>query len=780
MQTNCSRKIRGWMFDVYPTGIGEMAVWAIAQNGQRIKLLDRFQPKIYVSGKKEDLEKLVGKIYSHQEVANWEFVYKIANPTDTEKSRVLEVTLKDCRKVSALTTQILKIGDFLRLEVHNSDLKGDRAYFFAHDLFPLAYLEIETTPLGLRYTLMDSVESIDYAVPPFRIMDLKVEISKTGKIAKFTDPIGTIILTQDNQKRAIDIGDESKKLLKLSQTVKELDPDIIVTHGGDSYLFTYLFQRATINNVIDKFNLSRDEVAFVPKQSHGKTFFSYGRTFYKAPTMRLYGRIHVDAGNTFILNESSFAGLFEIARTCRVPLHTSSRSSIGSSMSSLQIYQASKEEILIPRNKSIPEAFKSAYELLVGDRGGFVYEPKVGIHNNTGEVDFSSMYPILMVNNNISAETVLCKCCPDSYLRIPSLNYHICVKREGIVPKALKLIVNKRLKYKQLKEEIKDPKLKEIYDNRQKALKWILVTCFGYLGYKNAKFGTVDGHIGVCAFGRDAFLRAARISESRGFEVLHGIVDSLWLKKEDTPNEEYLDLCREVSRNIGVPLNFEGRYRWIVFLPSKIHPNVGVLNRYYGVMENGKLKVRGIEVCRSDTPRFVYNAQMDMLSVFSTANNAEEFIGKIPEALKVVGAYKQKLVNNQVPLEDLIITKHLSKNPKNYKQHVSQMIAAKQLIKEGAEVNAGKNVNFVFTDADHRRFERRVRAEELIDERVNADTKKYLQFLYASAASLLSFVGYDAKRVYDSINHNPTPKVIDQEITIANHRQLRMDQTAKL
>jgi hypothetical protein len=31
-----------------------------------------------------------------------------------------------------------------------------------------------------------------------------------------------------------------------------------------------------------------------------------------------------------------------------------------------------KDGVLIPRNKSIPEAFKSAFELLVGDRGGFV------------------------------------------------------------------------------------------------------------------------------------------------------------------------------------------------------------------------------------------------------------------------------------------------------------------------------------------------------------------------------------------------------------------------
>ena len=76
-------------------------------------------------------------------------------------------------------------------------------------------------------------------------------------------------------------------------------------------------------------------------------------------------------------------------------------------MSSLQFYQAVKDEGLIPRNKSIPEAFKSAHGLLVGDRGGFVYESQVGIHDGIGEVDFTSMYPSLMVKKNISAETVL-------------------------------------------------------------------------------------------------------------------------------------------------------------------------------------------------------------------------------------------------------------------------------------------------------------------------------------------------------------------------------------
>jgi DNA polymerase elongation subunit (family B) len=743
--------VRGWILDVYPYALGQVAVWVIGENGERVRLTDRCEPKVYVSGKEEDIERLASCLFSSKSIVSWNFTYKLAHATDAEKSKVLEITLKDCRKISSFTRYVLKMGDYLRYEIHNCDLHGDQNYIFNRDIFPLALVEVESEGTGLKYTLLDSVESIGYAIPPLRIMKLRVEIVKRGKIANLKDPIAEILVTQADKQVIIDSGEEGEKLLQLVKTVKELDPDIILTAGGDSYLFPYFIRRATINSVLDRFILSRDEVPFATKNVRGRTFFSYGRTFYRAPTRRLFGRIHVDESNTFILNECGFEGLIEIARTCRVPLQKASRSSIGSSMSSLQFYQAIKDDVLIPRNKSIPEAFKSAYELLVGDRGGFVYEPHVGIHDMVGEVDFASMYPSLMAKNNISAETVLCKCCLDSHLRIPELNYHICEKRVGIVPKTLRLILAKRLKYKRLKEETRDPVLREVYDKRQAALKWILVTCFGYLGYRNAKFGTVDGHMGVCAFGREAFLKAARIAESRGFTVIHGIVDSLWLKKNEATIQEYMDLCHEISQEIGVPLNFEGRYKWIAFLPSKMHPRIGVLNRYYGVMESGKVKVRGLEVRRRDTPRFVYDAQMEMIKVLSSANSSKEFLEKIPEALGVVKNYRQKLLNGEVSVWDLIVTKHLSKYPREYKQKVSQVIAAEQLMKEGAEVHAGKNIRFLFTNAGAKRYERRVKAEELIEKNVSPDTKKYLLLLYAAAASLLSPLGYSTKEIYDSV-----------------------------
>lgn len=240
------------------------------------------------------------------------------------------------------------------------------------------------------------------------------------------------------------------------------------------------------------------------------------------------------------------------------------------------------------------------------------------------------------------------------------------------------------------------------------------------------------------------------MAEAQGFTVVHGIVDSHWLKKENATIEEYNCLCRDVSEKIEVPLNFEGRYKWIVFLPSKRHPNIGVLNRYYGVMENGKIKLRGIEIRRRDTPRFIYNAQRDMLNILAAANDAAEFMKLIPEALKAVKEYRRMLLN-EVSAWDFIVTRHLSKHPMTYKQKVSQVIAAEQLMKEGAEVHAGKNIRFLFTNAEDGRPERRVKAEQLIEKDVNPDTRKYLLLLYASAASLLSFSGYTAKSVYDAI-----------------------------
>jgi len=51
-------RVRGWILDVYPSALGEFAVWIITENGERVRLTDSFKPRIYVSGKEDGLEKL--------------------------------------------------------------------------------------------------------------------------------------------------------------------------------------------------------------------------------------------------------------------------------------------------------------------------------------------------------------------------------------------------------------------------------------------------------------------------------------------------------------------------------------------------------------------------------------------------------------------------------------------------------------------------------------------------------------------------------------------------
>ena len=171
-------------------------------------------------------------------------------------------------------------------------------------------------------------------------------------------------------------------------------------------------------------------------------------------------------------------------------------------------------------------------------------------------------------------------------------------------------------------------------------------------------------------------------------------------------------------------------------------------------MENGTIKARGLEIRRRDTPRFVFDAQSEMINTLAKANNATELCQRIPEALKIVRNCRQKLLEGEVQIWDLIVTKHMSKHPKRYKQHVSQVIAAEQLIKEGADIHAGNSIRFLFTHSEDKRHNRRVKAAQLVEKGVNPDVKKYLHLLYSSAANLLSFSGFTPEAVSDAITGN--------------------------
>jgi DNA polymerase elongation subunit (family B) len=464
-------KHSGWILDLYPKD-GQMIVWLKKQDGTCIRLTDRQEPKIYVGGNLGNLLNLARRPFMNE----CRFVNKYERAGDESKSKVLEVDVKGQKEASILAKRIQEFGGYSKFRFYNVDIPLAQLYLYEQDLFPLAYVEVETAKECLHWTVRDSREAVDYELPPLRGMRLQVETAKISQVKRFSDKLDSITIAHDDDEKVIiDSGGEAEKLLELVEVFRRIDPDIILTDGGDSFIFPYLARRAEEHRILDKLILDREGTPLRVYETQVRSYFSYGRILYRETAARLLGRLHIDEANAFFVNDCGLEGLFEAARTCIIPIQRASRTTIGTSMTSLQLYHAVKADVLIPWNKSEPEEFKNGNELVVADRGGLIYEPQVGIHDDIGELDFSSLYPTIMLKKNLSGETVRCRCCPSSANRVPELEWNICERWTGIVPRSLDILLRKRAIYKRFKKEATDPPTRLRFDQRQAALKWILV-----------------------------------------------------------------------------------------------------------------------------------------------------------------------------------------------------------------------------------------------------------------------------------------------------------------
>jgi DNA polymerase elongation subunit (family B) len=410
----------------------------------------------------------------------------------------------------------------------------------------------------------------------------------------------------------------------------------------------------------------------------------------------------------------------------------------------MQLDRALSDGILVPWKKGEPERWKTAWDLLVADKGGLVYQPIIGLYQGVAEIDFASMYPAMMVHHNISPETVDCACCPDN--AAPEIGYSTCRRRDGLVTRTLRPILARRQELKRLRDRAGGA-TRERYDHRQTALKWILVTCFGYLGYKNARFGRIEAHETVTAYAREKLLTARAIAEARGFRVLHAIVDSMWIQKAGTTEAEVRDLCRAIQAAVGIGINLEGIYKWMSFLPSRVKPAVSVANRYLGAFRSGELKVRGIDLRRSDTPPLVAEAQQRMVEILAQADDLVGFSARIPAVLEVFVEYAWRLREGQVRLTDLAIKRTVSKEAGEYKTNSQVGLASRQMADRGVAVHPGERVRYVISDADAPIAEARVRAIPFLAPDTPYDTGAYLTLLCRAVETLLWHHGYDGGRL---------------------------------
>ncbi|MFX1571714.1 MAG: DNA polymerase domain-containing protein [Promethearchaeota archaeon] len=767
----------GWLLDVSTCSTG-VILWVKTIKEQKvINVFQEFCPEFFAVPRKhtgKDFKRLKQILKSHNNIKDVRICEKYVKLEDHKKTKIFGVSVV---KPSVFKKTVKEIDEIGLFTLYNTDLPLSQMYFYVNDLFPMSYcsFKVKTEITKKRnkevmklvsLELKDDNEELFYNLPPLRAVWLDITIRQQGIRPYFNDILEyaevSIVENDENnvpradgykkQKTLIDEADEAETLKKISNVIERLDPDIILTHNGDEFLFPYLAARASVNRVSKDLFFSRNKTplrnCIFDLSGSSDHYMSYGIIFRRSKTQVYFtGRFHLDTATYASLHfsDGNIPGVIEVARISRIPMQRLCRVTIGGALQSIQFYNAYKLDHLVPPFKKSPEGFRNGMDLIRGDRGGHIFEPIIGVFDQVVELDFSSMYPSLMAKYNISSETINCSCCNDdgTGIKVPGLNFHICSKRQGIISKSISLPLGKRLEYKEYNKTHDDLR----YKFTDSALKWVLVVSFGYLGFKNARFGKIEAHQTVCAFAREFLMRAAEIAEQHGCRIVHGIVDSIWLKDTQSRAPKEFDeitkkIANEITEHTSIPMNWEGRYNVIVFLPSRAEPDVPALSHYWGIKSNGETKVRGIEVRRRDMPKIVKDAQYAFIDSFQGAETVEEFLKRVPDAKKKLYEYVERIYSGKISREELTIRQRISRRPNQYKVNSYQAVAAKQLERSGIVASAGKSVRYIILNADANPDfpEKKIVLSDLYnDNKHEYDRRKYVELLKRAFENIFPF-----------------------------------------
>ncbi|HEU4759225.1 MAG TPA: DNA polymerase domain-containing protein [Dehalococcoidia bacterium] len=765
--------LSAWLFDVYPDGNG-MRLWLLDGAGRMHTLHDTFTPCLYARGPQDDLRAVARMLRARRAPVT----LRRTERRDLFLDREVEVLEIGVRLPALLPTVLRWAAEFRPyLTYYDADIPLPQRYVLARGIFPLAACDVEHDPAAgpapgrLRaIATVDTPWEVDYRLPPFQVMTLRLsQDQRDDEAGQLYNPArrpaisyqpsaishqptlsegaerseapkskgrDELLVEVDGHEYAFPRRHGRRLVLGLRHLLERHDPDLIVSAYGDSYLLPRLLELSHHYGI--PLPLNRDAAqAVAHKRAH--SYFSYGRIIFRDEQHLLFGRWHIDRQNAFLADDYGLDGTLEIARLTGLPVQTVARVSTGTGISAMQVATAWRRGVLVPWQKRHPESLKTGVELLVADKGGLVYTPTPGLHQHVAELDFTAMYPSIMVHFNISPETVGAECCDG--VPVPELGTPVCRHRQGLVPETLAPLLEKRARYKALVRALpEDDRRKEAFRRRYSAHKWLLVTCFGYLGYKNARFGRIEAHEAVTAYGREVLLRAKEIVEGRGFRVLHLYVDGLWVDKPGAAQRpDYESLLAEIQSRTGLHIALEGVYRWLAFLPSRVEPRVTVANRYFGAFEDGTLKVRGIEARRHDTPTFIEDTQLGALEILAHAPDAAAFRRRVPEAVAYLRQRLGRLRAGQVPLEELIVAHNLSRRPEEFTVRTPAARVAAEFTRAGIQLSPGERLRFLYVSGPEK-----ARAWDLLEAPALYDRQAYTKLFLRAVESLLAAVGVDA------------------------------------
>ena len=415
-----------------------------------------------------------------------------------------------------------------------------------------------------------------------------------------------------------------------------------------------------------------------------------------------------------------------------------------------------------------------------GYLGALVIDPDTGFYSEPVTVmDFSSLYPSIMISENISPDT---KVTDKTFMDLEDYTYnHITHQtvggvtkkccfavhkngERGVMPDILETLLAAR---KATRAEIKktdDPFMKKTLNYRQLGYKVSANSMYGALGAGTNAIYDPDCAASVTARGREHLDNARKVvlDNFKGSECVYGDTDSIFIKfpfPEDMPEREKIVRSIElgikganmVTVDLKPPMNLE--YEKVLNRLVLITKKRYVGNLYEHDPDSYERKSMGLVTKRrdnADLTKKLYNGLLDIML------DGERSVIR-QDVLKFINGFLRKLLNRGFPLEDLTISKSLGSNYVDPNAIVQARLAERMKERDpGNAPRVNDRVQYIFvvkgTPKDHKGMLQgdRVEPPEYIAENnLEIDVLSYIEHVKKPITQLLQLIVDDPATLFE-------------------------------
>jgi DNA polymerase-2 len=305
--------------------------------------------------------------------------------------------------------------------------------------------------------------------------------------------------------------------------------------------------------------------------------------------------------------------------------------------------------------------------------GGYVMDPVPGIYDDVIVLDFKSLYPSIIQTFKIDPYSNL----KSNIDTIETLNRYKFSSTKHFLPEFIDQLIEQRNIAKK-----KDKQLSQ-------AIKILMNSFYGVMGSFGCRFYHPNLPTAITGTGHKLLLGSKEFLAEKGYEVIYGDTDSLFIKLKEGEGENAETSGSRIAEDLNnywseiilteyglksyLEIELEKYYRKFILTPVR-GSETGAKKRYAGLLvENSeeKLEFVGMEFVRSDWTRLAKEFQVELYSRIFNNEEIENWLREIVKKVKA-GEYDDKLVYR----------KRLRKDVDEYTKNIPQHVKAARLLPE--------------------------------------------------------------------------------------------------